>query len=123
MPTEPLNARMQAFGVSVFSEMSRLAAEHDAVNLSQGFPDFEGPEAIREAVINAFCHRDYRDPDPAQIAIYKDRVEIRNRGTLNEGITLDDLRDGTVSRRRNPLTAEKTDETVTSEDGEVASAD
>ncbi|WP_162051215.1 MULTISPECIES: ATP-binding protein, partial [unclassified Lentimonas] len=64
------------------------------------------PEAIREAVINAFCHRNYRDPDPVQVAIYKNRVEIRNPGTLIDGITLDDLRDGTVSRRRNPLIAE-----------------
>jgi ATP-dependent DNA helicase RecG len=64
------------------------------------------PEAIREAVINAFCHRDYRDPDPVQIAIYQDRVEIRNPGTLIEGMTLEDLRRGTVSRRRNPVIAE-----------------
>ena len=64
------------------------------------------PEAIREAVINAFCHRDYRDPDPVQIAIYQDRVEIRNPGTLIERMTLEDLRRGTVSRRRNPVIAE-----------------
>ncbi len=64
------------------------------------------PEAIREAIINAFCHRDYRDPDPVQVAVYKDRVEIRNPGTLIEGMTLEDLQNRTVSRRRNPLIAE-----------------
>lgn len=64
------------------------------------------PEAIREAVINAFCHRDYRDPDSVQVAIYRDRVEIRNPGALIDGMTLEDLRKGTVSRRRNPLIAE-----------------
>ncbi|MGJ8638582.1 MAG: ATP-binding protein [Opitutaceae bacterium] len=64
-------------------------------------------EAIREAVINAFCHRDYRaQHEPVQIAIYQDRVEIRNPGSLIEGITLEDLRKGTISRRRNPLIAE-----------------
>ncbi len=33
--------------------------------------------AMREAIINAFCHRDYHDPDYVQVAIFKDRVEIR----------------------------------------------
>jgi len=63
-------------------------------------------EALREAIINAFCHRDWRDPDYTQIAIYKDRVEIRNPGGLYDGLTLDDLKRGNVSRRRNPLIAE-----------------
>ena len=63
-------------------------------------------DALREAIINAFCHRDWRDPDYVQVAIYKDRVEIRNPGTLMGGLTIADLRQGNVSRRRNPLVAE-----------------
>ena len=39
-------------------------------------------EALREAIINAFCHRDYYDPDYIQVAVFKDRVEIRNPGKL-----------------------------------------
>jgi methionine aminotransferase len=38
MPTFP--SRLPAIGTNVFSIMSALAAEHDAVNLGQGFPDF-----------------------------------------------------------------------------------
>jgi ATP-dependent DNA helicase RecG len=56
--------------------------------------------------INAFCHRDYRDPDYVQVAIFKDRVEIRNPGELYGGLTIDRIRKGNVSRRRNPLIAE-----------------
>lgn len=63
-------------------------------------------EALREAIINAFCHRDWRDPDYIQIAIYKDRVEIRNPGGLFDDLTFADLRRGNVSRRRNPLIAD-----------------
>jgi ATP-dependent DNA helicase RecG len=63
-------------------------------------------EAMREAIINAFCHRDYRDPDYVQIAIFKDRVEIRNPGELFDGLTIEELRKGNVSKRRNPLVAE-----------------
>ncbi|MBN1696969.1 MAG: hypothetical protein JW881_05620 [Spirochaetales bacterium] len=63
-------------------------------------------EATREAIINAFCHRDYRDPDFIRIAIFKDRVEIRNPGGLYEGLTIEELRNGNISKRRNPLIAE-----------------
>jgi ATP-dependent DNA helicase RecG len=63
-------------------------------------------EALREAIINAFCHRDYRDPDYVQVAVFKDRVEIRSPGCLYGLITIDDLRKGFVSQRRNPLIAD-----------------
>lgn len=63
-------------------------------------------EALREAIINAFCHRDWRDPDYVQVAIYTDRVEIRNPGGLFDDLTLADLHRGNISRRRNPLIAE-----------------
>lgn len=63
-------------------------------------------EAMREAIINAFCHRDYRDPDYVQVAVFKDRVEIRNPGRLYGTLTLADLRKGNVSQRRNPLIAD-----------------
>lgn len=45
--------KIAGFGQSVFSEMSRLAREHDAINLGQGFPDFPGPDFVKEAAIRA----------------------------------------------------------------------
>ena len=62
--------------------------------------------AAREALINAFCHRDYHDPDEVRVAIFKDRVEIRNPGKLFGGLTIGKLRKGNVSRRHNPLIAD-----------------
>ncbi|MDR2572733.1 MAG: putative DNA binding domain-containing protein [Desulfovibrio sp.] len=62
--------------------------------------------ALREALINAFCHRDYYDPDEVRIAIFQDRVEIRNPGKLFGGLTIQRLREGNVSARRNPLIAD-----------------
>ena len=63
-------------------------------------------DALREAIVNAFCHRDWRDPDYVHVAIFKDRVEIRNPGTLYGGLTIEDLHRGNVSKRRNPLIAD-----------------
>ncbi|HET9014939.1 MAG TPA: methionine aminotransferase [Thermomicrobiaceae bacterium] len=45
--------RLEDFGTSVFSEMSRLAIEHGAINLGQGFPDFPGPELVKQAAATA----------------------------------------------------------------------
>lgn len=54
MATQPyLTQRLQGFGTNVFTEMTQLALRHDAVNLGQGFPDFEGPEELKEAAIEA----------------------------------------------------------------------
>jgi ATP-dependent DNA helicase RecG len=63
-------------------------------------------DALREAIINAFCHRDWRDPDYVQVAIFKNRVEVRNPGKLYGGLTIEDLHRGNVSKRRNPLIAD-----------------
>jgi N-succinyldiaminopimelate aminotransferase len=46
-------AALAALGTSIFSEMTRLANERGAVNLSQGFPDFDGPREIVDAAVDA----------------------------------------------------------------------
>lgn len=48
-----LSDRLAPFGTSIFSEMTKLALEHDAVNLAQGFPDFDGPAALMDHVAAA----------------------------------------------------------------------
>ncbi len=45
--------RLSPFGVTIFTEMSRLAQEHGAINLAQGFPDFDGPEHVKRAAMEA----------------------------------------------------------------------
>jgi len=45
--------RLERYGESVFARMSRLALQHGAVNLGQGFPNFDGPEFVKEAAIEA----------------------------------------------------------------------
>ncbi len=51
--TPRLTARLQGFGTTIFAEMTALAMRHQAVNLGQGFPDFEGPKEIRDAAVEA----------------------------------------------------------------------
>ena len=45
--------KLKPFGTTIFAEMTSLADEYDAINLSQGFPDFEGPTSILDAAVAA----------------------------------------------------------------------
>lgn len=54
MPRSSQVARSLApFGETIFTEISRLAAQHNAVNLGQGFPNFDGPAFVKQAAIDA----------------------------------------------------------------------
>lgn len=45
--------RVAGLGVTIFTEMTRLAQQHGAVNLGQGFPDFAAPDFLKEAAAQA----------------------------------------------------------------------
>ena len=44
---------LRPYGTSLFTEMRALARKHNAVDLSQGFPDFDGPEEIKKTAADA----------------------------------------------------------------------
>jgi aspartate/methionine/tyrosine aminotransferase len=52
-PLERTARRTHSFTESVIREMTRVAREHDAVNLAQGFPDFPAPHLLKEAACEA----------------------------------------------------------------------
>ncbi|MEU0664774.1 pyridoxal phosphate-dependent aminotransferase [Streptomyces lavendulocolor] len=53
MTRPPLNRRLAEFGTTIFAEMSALAVSTGSVNLGQGFPDTDGPQAVAEAAVRA----------------------------------------------------------------------
>jgi methionine aminotransferase len=52
-PVPAFTSKLPAIGVSIFSVMTRLANEHGAINLSQGFPDFACDPALVDAAARA----------------------------------------------------------------------
>ncbi|MHB9038912.1 MAG: ATP-binding protein, partial [Armatimonadota bacterium] len=65
------------------------------------------PAALREAVANALCHRDYSlSGGSVSIAIFDDRLEISSSGILPFDLTTDDLTKPHASRPWNPLIAQ-----------------
>jgi len=63
------------------------------------------PDALREAIVNALCHRDYSISGNIKIAIFDDRIEISNPGQLPEPLTPSMLKKKHDSILRNPLIA------------------
>jgi aspartate/methionine/tyrosine aminotransferase len=47
------STRLAPFGSTIFSDITRRAVETGAINLGQGFPNFDGPEFVKEAAIDA----------------------------------------------------------------------
>ena len=75
------------------------------------FKRIETPEvpikAIREAIVNSLCHRDFNNPSGNEIGIYKNRIEIFNPGQFPCDYTPEDFIKGKEkSIPRNPLIAD-----------------
>lgn len=50
-----LAQRVRTFGTTIFTEMTALAIQHNAVNLGQGFPDFAAPDFLKQAAQEAIA--------------------------------------------------------------------
>jgi len=66
----PVTSKLPDIGVSIFAVQTRLANEHKAINLSQGFPDFDCDPALVDAVSRAMQqgHNQYA-PMPGVLAL------------------------------------------------------
>ena len=67
-------SRLPRVGTTIFTVMSALAAEHQAVNLGQGFPDFAGDPALVDAVAQAMRDGHNQYPPMAGLAVLRDAV-------------------------------------------------
>jgi ATP-dependent DNA helicase RecG len=63
-------------------------------------------DAVREAITNAVCHRDYADSGNVVVRVFDDRLEVSNPGGLPAGMTVEDLKQPHESRPRNKLVAD-----------------
>jgi len=69
-----LISKLPQAGLTIFTVMSRMAAEHGAIDLSQGYPDFDCPQRLRELVaerLNGGCNQ---YPPMAGVASLRERI-------------------------------------------------
>jgi aspartate/methionine/tyrosine aminotransferase len=91
-----VSSKVSSFTESVIREMTRIALEHDAINLAQGFPDFACPTELKEAAKAAI------DADVNQYAItwgakrFRDAIVAKVARTY-PGWTVDPERELTVT--------------------------
>ena len=62
-------------------------------------------EAVKEAIVNAICHRDYTSHQSVQVMLFSDRLEVWNAGRLPKGLTIADLKRAHSSLPPNELLA------------------
>ena len=88
-------------GLEFVKEHIKLHAE---IKGTERIERWEYPiEAIREAITNAICRRDYEISSNIQVRIFDDRIEIWGCGPLPKPLTIEDLRKKHDSVLRNPL--------------------
>ncbi|NJN17260.1 MAG: aminotransferase class I/II-fold pyridoxal phosphate-dependent enzyme [Oscillochloris sp.] len=87
--------RVRGFGTSIFAEISALAVQTGAVNLGQGFPDFAGPEWIKQAAAEAIGadHNQY----PPYIGVPRLREAVAATWRAQGRRTIDPLSEVTVT--------------------------
>ena len=110
--TEPLEfIDMKVFGGNIIDQREdalEFVKEHIKLHAeikgTERVERWEYPiEAIREAITNAICHRNYKISSNVQIRVFDDRIEIWGCGPLPEPLTVEDLRKKHDSVLRNPL--------------------
>ncbi len=84
----PLVPRMAEHSVSIFVEMSMLAAEVGAINLGQGFPDTDGPQELKDIAMAAITDgRGNQYPPPHGLPILREAIAEHQRRFY--GLTVD----------------------------------
>lgn len=72
-------SKLPDVGTTIFTVMSQLAAEHEAINLSQGFPDFSAPEALLNRVAH-HLHAGHNQYAPmAGLPVLREQIAIKTR--------------------------------------------
>ena len=70
----PLESKLPNVGTTIFTVMSKLAADEGAINLSQGYPDFDGPPELLERVGYYLTHGYNQYPPMAGIEPLRDAI-------------------------------------------------
>ncbi|KAK6115570.1 hypothetical protein DH2020_007839 [Rehmannia glutinosa] len=87
--------RLEKFKTTIFTQMSSLAIKHGAINLGQGFPNFDGPEFVKEAAIQAI--RDGKNQYARGYGIPDLNSAVADRFKKETGLTVDPEKEVTVT--------------------------
>ncbi len=85
------DCQFQPLPKSIICLEAHLASCNAVTRMAYGNFHFESrtypKKALREVLLNAFCHADYQTNSPFMVKVYPDRIEVENPGGLLAGIT------------------------------------
>lgn len=84
-----MRSKLPNTGTTIFTLMSRMAQEYGAINLSQGFPDFDCPLALRERVSHYLNDRRNQYPPMIGIPELREQIAIKVREYYGFAANLD----------------------------------
>ncbi|MDH5422674.1 MAG: aminotransferase class I/II-fold pyridoxal phosphate-dependent enzyme, partial [Acidimicrobiia bacterium] len=87
--------RLAPFGATIFTTITALAHEHQAIDLGQGYPSWEGPDFVKEAAREALLHESNQYPPSMGIGILQ--RAIADRFLVTSGIEVDPSAEITVT--------------------------
>jgi methionine transaminase len=90
-----IDSKLPWVGTTIFTVMSRLAADCGAINLSQGFPDFQADPALFEATLRAM--RDGRNQYPPMAGMPELRAAIADKVETLYGVCYDSEQEITIT--------------------------
>ena len=89
------NSYLGSIGTTIFTVMSALAAEHQSINLGQGFPDTDGPDDVVQAAADAL--KDGRNQYPPMPGVPELRHAVAAANRRFYGLTIDGDSEVTVT--------------------------
>jgi methionine aminotransferase len=84
-----IDTKLPKVGTTIFSVMSHLALEHKAVNLGQGFPDFEPPQALRDAIARAMAEGRNQYAPGVGLAPLREQIALKTERMYGRRINAD----------------------------------
>ncbi len=91
----PVAKRLDSFGETVFTTITALAVEHGAINLGQGFPNFDGPDFVKDAAAEAMSRGENQYPRSFGIGPLVEAIADRFAG--DTGLPVDPFAHVTVT--------------------------
>jgi methionine aminotransferase len=84
-----ITSKLPKVGTTIFTVMSQLAVQHRAVNLGQGFPDFDGPQSLRDALARAMNEHKNQYAPMAGIPKLREQIALKTERLYGAKVNAD----------------------------------
>ncbi len=84
-----IQTKLPKVGTTIFTVMSQLAQQHNAVNLGQGFPDFDGPQSLRDALAEAMNSGKNQYAPMTGIAALREQIALKTERLYGRKVNAD----------------------------------